>query len=403
MGITRSGLPRAEAMRPTVCLVGGPDIDARLDLMRHLADDFDLCAVGTDVGVAPSFDREGFRFRSYRMARGVEPANDVRALASLMRVFLSERPTIVHTFDTKPGVWGRLAAKLVRIPIVIGTLPGLGSLYAHPTRAARLIRMAYEPMQTLSSRLSDLTIFQNPVDEAEFVRRGVVPHRRTAVISGSGVRTDLFRPTNSVGFARSARGLRASSFVVTMVSRVTRSKGALEFAAAARLVRSAHPNVEFVLVGAGDADSLDALTAPELEEIRASVNWLGHRTDVRELLALSDVFVFPSYYREGVPRALLEAAATGLPLVAAQGAGSAEVVVDGLTGLLVEPKDPTAIADAIARLIESSELRTRLGANARELAVSRFDVSRVAERTRACYAELLAAKEPWQPVLAPVA
>lgn len=403
MVITESGPPRARARRPSVCLVGGPDIDARLDLMRHLAGDFDLCAVGTDPGVAPTFDGAGFRFRSYRMARGVEPAKDARAFASLVRLFRSEQPTIVHTFDTKPGVWGRLAARLARVPIVVGTLPGLGSLYAHPTRTARVVRLAYEPMQTLSSRLSDLTIFQNPADEAEFVRRGVVPSRKTAVISGSGVRTDLFRPTNSVASAREARGLPSSSFVVTMVSRVTRSKGALEFAAAARLVKRTHPNAEFVLVGADDAASLDALAAAELDEIRTSVTWLGHRTDVRELLALSDAFVFPSYYREGVPRALLEAAATGLPLVAARGAGTCEVVDDGVTGILVEPKDAAAIATSLARLIESSELRSRLGGNARQLAVARFDVSLVAERTRACYAELLAAKGAWQPALASIA
>src|SRR5262245_14344292 len=120
--------------RPSVCLVGGPDIDARQEMIERLSGDFDVCAVGTEPGLAASFARKGLRYRSYRMSRGVSPLLDLLAVWHLVRIFRAERPLIVHTFDSKPGIWGRIAATIAGVPVIIGTLPGLGSLYATPDR-----------------------------------------------------------------------------------------------------------------------------------------------------------------------------------------------------------------------------------------------------------------------------
>jgi glycosyltransferase involved in cell wall biosynthesis len=381
--------------KPLVCLVGGPDVDARLDLMRLLSRDFDVFAAGTDARLAASFSDAGFRFRHYPMCRLVNPALDARTVWRLVRIFRAERPTIVHTFDTKPGVWGRIAARLAGVPVVVGTLPGLGSLYASPSWKGRLIRLVYEPLQSLASRWADLTIVQNSDDARELERRGVVPRGRGTIIPGSGVRTEVFTLSSSNGAQsklRSDLGLDGSGLVVTMVSRIVRAKGVLDFAAAARMVREAEPGIAFLLVGPADADSLDALTADELKELDRSVTWIGPRRDVKELLALSDVFVFPSFYREGIPRVLLEAASMGLPLVAAAGPGSNDVVEDGVNGLLVPPKDAAAIADAVLRLARAPELRARFSREARERAVAHFDLSVVAEQTRSLYEALLSDK-----------
>ncbi len=382
--------------KPEVCLVGGPDVDARLDLMRLLSRDFDVFAAGTDARLAASFSEAGFRFRHYPMCRRVNPVLDARSVWRLVRIFRAERPTIVHTFDTKPGVWGRIAARLAGVPVVVGTLPGLGSLYASPSWKRRLIRLVYEPLQSLASRWSDLTIVQNSDDARELERRGVVPRGRGTIIPGSGVRTDVFALSSSNGAHSKLRtdlGLDGSGLVVTMVSRILRAKGVLDFAAAARMVREAEPGIAFLLVGPADADSLDALTADELKELDRSVTWIGPRRDVKELLALSDVFVFPSFYREGIPRVLLEAASMGLPLVAAAGPGSNEVVEDGVNGLLVPPRDAAAIADAVLRLARAPELRARFSREARECAVAHFDISVVAEQTRSLYEALLSDKQ----------
>jgi glycosyltransferase involved in cell wall biosynthesis len=378
--------------KPIVCFVGGPDVDARLDLMRVLSRDFDLCAVGTDAGLAASFAEAGFRYRYYPMSRLVNPPLDAYTVWRLVRIFRAERPTIVHTFDTKPGVWGRLAARLAGVPIVVGTLPGLGSLYASPSWKRRLIRLVYQPLQRLACRFSDLTVFQNADDAEEFERRGIVPLGRSAIIAGSGVRTDLFapsRPDDGEPARRAELGLAESGIVVVMISRIVRSKGVLDFAGAARAVRQVEPGINFLLVGPADTGSLDALTAEELRKLRGDVTWVGPRGDVKEILALSDIFVFPSFYREGVPRVLVEAASMALPLIAADGPGSRDVVEDGVNGVLVSAQDPAAIADAVLRLARAPELRARFGERSRELAVSRFDLAIVAERTRSLYQELL--------------
>jgi glycosyltransferase involved in cell wall biosynthesis len=387
-------IPRAAGTRPKVCIVGGPDVDARRLLMRQLNESYEVCAVGTEPAHVATFASDGFRYLGYTMSRGVNPLLDLYAVWQLVRIFRAERPHVVHTFDTKPCVWGRLAARLAGVPVVVGTLPGLGSLYVGQTRKVRLLRLAYQALQTLACRLSDATTFQNEEDAREFERRLVVPRGRGLVIPGSGVQTDLFMPRDrqTMRSRRADLGLSETAVVAVMVSRILRSKGVLDFAAAGLKTRGENAAIRFVLVGREDPDSLDALTAAELQLLRASITWLGHRDDVREILALADIFVFPSFYREGVPRALLEASAAGLPLVVADVPGSRDVVEDGVNGFLVGPHDPDAIAQAVLRLAGSAELRRRFGERSRERAVSRFDLSVIARRTESLYRDLLAAK-----------
>jgi glycosyltransferase involved in cell wall biosynthesis len=363
--------------------------------MRHLLSGFDVWAVGTDLSLSESFARQGMRYRDYRMSRGVNPLADAAAVRELTRIFRAERPDIVHTFDTKPCVWGRIAAKAARVPVVIGTLPGLGSLYAGPARRTRILRLAYQPLQTIACRISDLTIFQNDDDASEFVRRRVVAPRRVAIVPGSGVDTGEFVPPSRPpdAGARLALGLPTDGLLVVMVSRLLRAKGVLEYAAAARMARELDPTVQFVLVGPADAESVDPLTAHELEEVAAAVSWVGPRSDVNEILRLADVFVFPSFYREGVPRVLLEAASTGLPLVAADVPGSRDVVADGVNGYLVPPRDARAIGEAVLRLAASPGLRSSFGERSRELAVSQFGLAVVAARTGSLYRSLLSARQ----------
>jgi glycosyltransferase involved in cell wall biosynthesis len=331
-------------------------------------------------------------YHSYAMSRRANPGQDLRTFWQLVRILRDVRPDLVHTFDTKPSVWGRIAARLAGVPVVVGTLPGLGSLYTTGWGdwKTRLIRAVYQPLQTVACHLSDLTIFQNEEDVAEFGRRRVVPRGRAAVIPGSGVRTKVFQPVIGEQPAiRAELGLATDTVVVTMVSRIMRSKGVLEYATAAREVRRAQPGVECLLVGPIDSDSLDALTAPELEDVQRSVRWLGRRSDVRRILAATDVFVLPSYYREGIPRVLLEAAAMGLPLVAADSPGSKDVVQDGVNGYLVPPQDSAMLARKVLALVGAPALRRRFGEASRRRAVEEFDLSVIAERTRAAYARLL--------------
>jgi glycosyltransferase involved in cell wall biosynthesis len=299
----------------------------------------------------------------------------------------------VHAFATKPSVWGRLAAYKEGVPVIVGTVPGLGNLYTLNDARTRAGRRVYEWLQRKACSRSDLTVFQNQDDYHRFTGSGICPPEKAEIVLGSGVRTaelDRERMPSSVreGF-RAEIEADEDAVVVTMISRITKSKGVLDFAAAAGLC-DPESRIRFVLVGPDDRHSLDRLDERELAGIRETLTWLGPRSDVPAILAGSDVCVLPSYYREGIPRVLLEAASMALPLVAADGPGAREVVIPHRNGLLVPAKDPRALASAIGFIAADPNLRRNFASESRRMAVDKFDIRVVARATRTQYERLLA-------------
>lgn len=378
-------------------IVGGPDVDSRLDLMERIAPHFSVACAGSDPSLEDVFRSRGFPFRSYPLHGAVSPLTDLRSVAALRRIYHEERPDVVHAFATKPAVWGRLAAGWAGVPVVVGTLPGLGSLYSSHGMVTRALRRGYQALQALSCRKSDATIFQNEHDRLQMVEARVVPSEKAFVIPGSGVRTDLF--SREAVAREDVRGLRVDmgagegDTVVTMIARLIRPKGVLEFARAARYLRERDAAARFVLVGSVPSQSVDSLSAEELDEIRASVTWLGPRSDVPAVLAASDIFALPSYYREGMPRVLLEAGSMELPLVAADVPGSREIVADGMNGVLVRPKDVDGLAEALLGLLDDPERRARMGRAARIRCEERFDLGVIADHHVELYTELLEGRD----------
>jgi glycosyltransferase involved in cell wall biosynthesis len=381
---------------PLVAIVGGPDVDSRLDLIQHLCEAFRFVVIGCAVEPRSRFAEAGFGYYTYSLDRRVNPLNDLITVNQLINLFKQIQPHIVHAFDTKPCVLARVAARLAGVPIVIGTLPGLGSLYVDDSLTTRMVRMIYEKLQRLACYLSDLTIFQNCEDAQQFVARGIVPIHKTAVIPGSGVRTDLFNPATIPRYeqerVRAELGIPPNTLLVTMVSRLIRSKGVAEFAAAAQIVRQQHPQTHFLLVGPADEESMDRFTPSELLQLTRALTWAGARSDIPAILAASDICVLPTFYREGIPRVLLEAASMGLPIVTTDSPGCKEVVEPGVNGFLIPPRDPGALAEAILRLVEEPDLRQRFGQESRRRAVTYFDLSVIAKQIRSIYRELLAHK-----------
>ena len=383
-------------MKPKVLIVGGIDVDARIELMQQLIGEFQLFAAGTDKSINIAFQQAGFKYYTYPMTRGATPISDARTFLSLVRLIRRSQPDIIHSFATKPSVFARLAGRACGVPVVIGTLPGLGSLYSSEGFITCLARVIYEPLQRLACHHSDLTIFQNHTDAREFVEKRITPEQKVSVIAGSGVRTDLFDPKR---FASSERervraelGIRGDALLVTMVSRLIRSKGVEEFGAAAQIVAEYNLNIDCLLVGPRDDDSVEGLTTQEIVQLRRSVSWVGARNDIAAILAASDLFVLPSSYREGIPRVLLEAASMGLPIITTDSPGCNEVVEHGVNGLLVPTRDADALARAILQLIGEPETRQRFGWESRKRTVARFDLSAVANQTRLIYGNLLERK-----------
>jgi glycosyltransferase involved in cell wall biosynthesis/ribosomal protein S18 acetylase RimI-like enzyme/O-antigen ligase len=380
--------------RGRVAYVTSSDLTLRfilIDEMRRLRErGFDVTAISAPGPWVGDIEAEGIRHLPWRnVVRAWNPVADARALRELWRI-LREGFDVVHTHTPKAGVLGRLAARLADVPAVVNTVHGY---YATPADALPK-RLTVLGVENLAARCSDLELFVGEEDYRWASRSGVVsPGKR--VLVGTGVDLSRFDPVAGSSEERSAirgeLGVPNDALLVSTMGRLVAEKGYRELFSAARRVRSARPDVRFVVLGSTDIGKRDAIGEQELDLVRDDVVFAGWREDVRDVLAASDIFVLPSW-REGVPRSAIEAAAMGLPLILTDIRGCREVVRDGVEGLLVPPRAPDRLAGAIEQLVEDPELRRRMGAAARARALERFDERRVFERIRDAYDRLLAAK-----------
>jgi glycosyltransferase involved in cell wall biosynthesis len=301
--------------------------------------------------------------------RGMDLRADLHSARALWRILRTERPHVLHTHNPKPGVYGRIVGRLAGVPLVVNTVHGL---YATPEDRWRK-RLGVYAMEAVAARFSDVELVQNEEDLDLLRRWRLTPPRKLRFL-GNGVDLDRFRPDAVAPERR--RALRAElgaqeddTIVVGIVARLVHEKGYRELIAAAEQLG---PGVVVVAVGGAEPDKADGLTADELARAeRAGIRLLGHRDDVRDLYAAMDVVVLPSY-REGVPRSLMEAAASGRPLVATDVRGCRQVVVDGVNGRLVPPRDGSALARAIQEVAGGRGTRYR-SVDVRADAERRFD------------------------------
>ena len=308
---------------------------------------------------------------------------DAAAAAELYRLFRHLQPDIVHTHNPKPGVYGRLAAKAGRVPLVVNTQHGL---YAQPGDRA-LRRWPVYALERLAAACSDVELIQNPEDLATLARLGV-PRSRLRLL-GNGVDLGRFHPQPSEvrRDARAELGVHdEETVIVGAVGRLVWEKGYAELFEAARRLLARRTDMTFAVAGPFDADKGDPLTAADVAAAEAAgVRFLGHRADPERLYAAFDVYVLASH-REGFPRSAMEAAASGLPIVATDIRGCREVVDHQKTGLLVPLRNPAALESAIDTLVEDAGARRRLGAEGAAKARREFDQRRVVERTLKVYA-----------------
>jgi glycosyltransferase involved in cell wall biosynthesis len=329
---------------------------------------------------------EGFRYVAMPFTRsGRRPLREAATLLRLIWLYARLRPDVIHHVTVKPVLYGGIAARLVaRRARVVNAISGLGFAFSEDRRARRVGRLVVRLYRKVLRNPRSRTIFQNPQDRERFVSQGLVAPSQAVLIRGSGVDCDVFRP---------GKRPHAMPPTVLMSSRMLWEKGIAEYVEAAGIVRAARPDVQFELAGAPDPGN--PTSVPE-EQLRAwdregVITWIGHRHDLPDVLRATSIYCLPTYYPEGVPKALLEAAATALPLVASSIAGCREVVQDGVTGLLVPPRDAPALANALLRVLADDALARSLGTAARALAEREFAESVVVEQTLELYAELLAA------------
>lgn len=325
--------------------------------------------------------------------RSVAVREDVLALVELERLFRRLRPDIVHTHNPKPGLYGRVAAKTAGVPGIVNTVHGL---YAAPEDPLARKSVVYA-LERIAATCSDVELFQNPED-LEVMRRLGVPARRL-VLLGNGIDLERFhdvRTPGSTARARRALGVDDSAVVVGTVGRLVWQKGFRELFAAARHLRAIRGDVVFVVVGPEDPAKDDALGPEDIAEARAigNVVFTGHRDDVEDLYAGFDLYALPSY-REGFPRSAMEAAASGVPVIATDIRGCRQVVDHDVTGLLVPVHDGDALALAIAALAADPARCSEMGIRGRQKAETEFDDRDVIARTLDAYRSLPEPTTAW--------
>ena len=337
-------------------------------------------------------EADGIRHVSLRHAtRGWSLTSDARALAELYSLFRELRPAIVHTHNPKPGVYGRLAAKAARVPVIVNTQHGL---YAtEDDRPAK--RAAVYGLERLAATCSGAELVQNEEDLATLARLRVP--RRKLTLLGNGIDLARFDPwavdPDAVAALRQDLDPDGDAVLVGAVGRLVREKGYPELFEAMDQVRVHHAEARLVVAGPADPDKADGVTQAEITAAeQAGVRFLGMVDDVETLYAALDVYVLASH-REGFPRSAMEAAAMGLPVMATDIRGCRQVVDDAHTGLLVPARSPERLAAAITELAADADRRQAMGAAAHTKARSEFDQQRVIDTTLATYDRLLGTRK----------
>ena len=385
----------------TVLHIAGVDMYLRLPSIVRLRDlGINMVAAGSCE--ADKFELAGIPFHHYPLARGANPIADRESRKRLTEIIRDVNPNVVHSFSTKPCVLVPPVARAVGVPAVLRTVCGLGSIYSSETLKIRLMRIPYLMLHRRASRAANFTVFQNADDHALFKSKSVVTEANSVLIPGSGIDIAALKAKlpDFTERERLRKELRLGKGpVMLMASRLVRQKGVVEFLQSAREIKQQHPETTFLLIGPVAGEGGDAVSLKTIQEYADCVNYLGYRSDMPALMSLSDVFVLPTRYREGVPRVLMEAAALGLACVTTNMPGCRDVIHDGQTGLMIEPGDQPALTSALQRLVASPELRSELGQSATARIQSRFEMEHIINAYIDAYGTALGTTiEPAKPV-----
>lgn len=350
--------------------------------MRAAKSGFDVTIVCKDTGRRAEIEQLGMKMVEMPIdPTGLSLGAELKSFLFLWSFFRKQKPDIVHLVGLKCSLWGGLAGRLTHVRGMLMAYSGLGVLFIKEPLSVTA-RGTLAVLRFNHRKDNAIALFQNAEDKALFIKHKVVRDSQCRFIKGSGVDLSEFayRPD-------------PSGDVVTVIftGRMIREKGVMDFCDAAELLRAEYQGrVRFVMCGRLSA-AAGALTGEEIEARCDGdyIQWLGFRTDVKDLLTASNIIVFPSYYREGVPKSLIEAAAIGLPIITTDSVGCRDTVEEGVNGFKVPVKDSAALAEKIRVLVDDRALRQRMGKESRKIAERDFSLDDVVSRHMAIYRELL--------------
>ena len=314
---------------------------------------------------------------TYKINRsGLNPIADIKSTLVLAKEIRKIKPDLVFSYFSKPVIFGTLAAKLARVPRVIGMLEGLGYTFTEQPREiskkTQFIKKAQIILYKLALPQLDKLIFLNPDDPKDLLEKYNITVKQTEILGGIGLNLADYKHSNNY----------PKDVTFIFVARLLAEKGIHDYIAAAKIVRESYSNTKFIVLGAVDEEARGALTDSELEQFvdNKTIEYPGHVNNVSDWVAKSSVFVLPSYYREGVPRSIQEAMAVGRAVITTDVPGCRETVVDGVNGFLVEKWNLQVLAEKMIYFIENPEQVAIMGHESHKMAQEKFDANEVNKR-----------------------
>jgi glycosyltransferase involved in cell wall biosynthesis len=306
-------------------------------------------------------------------------------MSEIIKLFRAVKPDLVHLITIKPILLGGIAARIVGINGVIAAISGLGYVFIDKGLIASTRRWAVKVLYRISLGHKNLRVIcQNLTDLNYIQKTASLPNRSLTVIDGSGVSLQKFQYTVDTNKIPK----------VIMASRMLKDKGVLEFVEAAKIIQNSGIQAAFILVGSPDPGKPTSIPISQIQDWAKKdiLEFWGHQEDMNKILGQASIIALPSY-REGFPKVLIEAAAVGRPVVTTDVAGCRDAIYNGITGVLVPPKDSNALAEEIKKLIVSPETCHKMGMEGRKMAEDRFDEKITIERHLSIYDQVLFRRE----------
>jgi len=367
--------------------LGGEDVSARIEISKKFISlGYNIEIIGTEK--EDKFLENSIPYRKYKLNRELNLVSDIKTILELRKILKEQKKeTIIHAFDTKPTMFLPIAAIGLKHIKVARTITGMGRIFTENSLKNKTLRIVYNFIQKIISKKVDFTIFQNSDDYDYFIENFLVSPDKAEIVKSSGI--DLDKYTKNIDSTQIERlkdelGLDKKQITIILVSRIVRQKGILNYLEATKYCFDNGYKFNFLLVGQLDSDNF--ITKDEINKYSEYVKYLGRREDVKELLALSDIFVLPTYYREGVPRVLLEASALGLALIATNMPGCKDVVEDEYNGKLIKIKNSQDLYEKMIYIVKN-DLIEKFGKNAKEK-VKMFDLNIVVKNYDKIYKKL---------------
>ena len=364
--------------------------DVNFFLSHRLPIALELNRIGCEVHIIcpdpepECFSRHGFVYHQFKLSRkGMNPFDEIGAIYSLYRAFKIIKPDLVHLVTIKPYLYGGVAARFAGVSALVSAVAGLGIIFSRDNFKTKLLRSVLFPLFKFAfGHKNQKVIFQNSDDKRVLVDWIKLPDEKTALIRGAGV--DLKQYSYLPEFENKPP-------VIAFAARLLRDKGVAEFVEASKLLQHYGVTAKFWLIGEPDEGSSNSVSQSELSTWQEAglVECFGYRSDIPDLFSRANIVTLPSYYGEGLPKVLIEAAACGRAVVTTDWPGCRDSITPNETGLLVPVKDAMALADALKYLIENPANRLAMGMAGRKLALESFDVNKVIEQHMKIYQSLL--------------